>query len=239
MKPIPMSKTKQRVAVQPESISHRAKALRNNSVISRISSKSRWFALIYRIFVYVILIDLAFVFLYPFIYMITTSLKHPVDLIDFAIKWIPTSLAWENFYYGMKGLQFWTHFNNSALISVVSVIGQVLSCSFVAYGFSRIRFPGREVLFVLCMFTMIIPPQTIIVPLYMQYKTIGWLDSVMPLIVPSFLRMGLGAPCSSLSSASCSAGFRGSWRMRRGWMAAEASAYTGELFSRLHRLRSS
>ncbi|MET3547367.1 carbohydrate ABC transporter permease [Paenibacillus cellulositrophicus] len=191
MKPIPMSKTKQRVAVQPESIANRAKALRNNSVISRISSKSRWFALIYRIFVYVILIDLAFVFLYPFIYMITTSLKHPVDLIDFAIKWIPTSLAWENFYYGMKGLQFWTHFNNSALISVVSVIGQVLSCSFVAYGFSRIRFPGREVLFVLCMFTMIIPPQTIIVPLYMQYKTIGWLDSVMPLIVPSFFANGL------------------------------------------------
>ncbi|SDX06949.1 carbohydrate ABC transporter permease [Paenibacillus sp. CF384] len=192
MKSIPIPKSKQRVAaVTQTEVGSKVKAIRNHSLVSRIGSKSRWISLIYRTFVYVILIDLAFVFLYPFIYMVTTALKHPVDLMDFTIKWIPTSLAWENFYYGMKGLQFMTHFNNSALIAVLSVVGQVLSCSFVAYGFARIKFPGRELLFFLCMFTMIIPPQTIIVPLFMQYKTMGWLDSVMPLIVPSFFAGGL------------------------------------------------
>ncbi|MBO7748455.1 carbohydrate ABC transporter permease [Paenibacillus sp. MWE-103] len=194
MKSIPVAKTKTastaRVAV-PEKTRGRAAAIRNSVLVSRFGSKSRWIGFIYRLFVYLILIDLAFVFLYPFIYMVTTSLKQPADLMDFTIKWIPTSLAWENFYYGMQGLQFWTHFKSSALIAVLSVIGQVLSCSFIAYGFARIKFPGRETLFVLCMFTMIVPPQTIIVPLFMQYKTIGWIDSVLPLIIPSFLGNGL------------------------------------------------
>jgi multiple sugar transport system permease protein len=158
---------------------------------SRLGSKSRWYGLIFRIFVYVILIDLAFVFLYPFIYMITTSLKQPVDLLNFTIKWIPKSLAWENYYYGMLGLQYWFHLKNSMIISVVSVVGQVLSCSFVAYGFARIKFPGREFLFIICMFTLIIPPQTIIVPLFMQYKVMGWLDSMLPLIIPGFFANGL------------------------------------------------
>ncbi|RAP75236.1 carbohydrate ABC transporter permease [Paenibacillus montanisoli] len=192
MKSIPIPKSEQGVtAVKQAAVGSKVKAIRNHSLVSRIGSKSRWISLIYRTFVYVILIDLAFVFLYPFIYMVATSLKHPVDLMDFTIKWIPTSLAWENFYYGMKGLQFMTHFNNSALIAVLSVIGQVLSCSFIAYGFARIKFPGREFLFFMCMFTMIIPPQTLIVPLFMQYKTMGWLDSVLPLIVPSFFGNGL------------------------------------------------
>lgn len=192
MKSILIPKSKQHAAaVGREVADSKAKAIRNNALISRLASKSRWTSLIYRVFVYVILIDLAFVFLYPFIYMITTSLKQPEDLLDFAIKWIPKSLAWENFYYGMEGLQFMTHFKASAMISGLSVIGQLLSCSFIAYGFARIKFPGREVLFFLCMFTMIVPPQTIIVPLFMQYKEMGWNDSILPLVVPAFFGGGL------------------------------------------------
>ncbi|QHT63079.1 carbohydrate ABC transporter permease [Paenibacillus lycopersici] len=178
-------------AIASDKIRSKAKAIRNNTLVSKIGSKSRWIGFVYRVFVYLILIDLAFVFLYPFLYMVTTALKQPADLLDFTLKWTPVSLAWENFYYGMKGLQFWTHFRSSALIAVLSVVGQVLSCSFIAYGFARIKFPGREVLFFLCMFTMIVPPQTIIVPLFMQYKSMGWMDSVLPLIVPSFFGNGL------------------------------------------------
>ncbi|AZN42455.1 carbohydrate ABC transporter permease [Paenibacillus albus] len=192
MKSIPISKSKQRTAaIDRAKVESKVRAIRNNTLVSRFGSKSRWISLIYQIFVYVILIDLAFVFLYPFIYMVTTTLKQPEDLLDFTIKWIPQSLAWENFYYGMEGLQFMRHLKYSALISGLSVIGQVLSCSFIAYGFARIKFPGREVLFVLCMFTMIVPPQTIIVPLFMQYKTIGWTDSILPMVVPSFFGGGL------------------------------------------------
>ncbi|SEM60735.1 carbohydrate ABC transporter permease [Paenibacillus sp. OV219] len=192
MKSIPISKSKQRTAaIDRAKVESKVKAIRNNALVSRFGSKSRWISLIYHIFVYVILIDLAFVFLYPFIYMVTTALKQPEDLLDFTIKWLPKSLAWENFYYGMQGLQFMKHLKYSVLISGLSVVGQLLSCSFIAYGFARIKFPGRELLFVLCMFTMIVPPQTIIVPLFMQYKTIGWTDSILPMVVPSFFGGGL------------------------------------------------
>ncbi len=158
---------------------------------SRALSKSRWYSLIYRVFVYVLLIDLSFVFLYPFIYMVTTSLKKPVDLLNFTIKWIPTSLEWENYLYALAGLQYWDHLKNSLFLSVVSVVGQVLACSFVAYGFARIKFPGREFLFLVAMFTLLIPPQTVIIPLFMQYKTMGWMDTYLPLIIPGFFANGL------------------------------------------------
>src|SRR5262245_21862018 len=102
-------------AMAPANIRGKVAAIRNNTLVSRIGSKSRWVGFIYKLFVYLILIDLAFVFLYPFLYMVTTSLKQPADLLDFTLKWTPVSMAWENFYYGMKGLQFWTHFRSSAL----------------------------------------------------------------------------------------------------------------------------
>jgi multiple sugar transport system permease protein len=158
---------------------------------SRTLSKSRWYSVIYRIFVYFLLIDLAFVFLYPFIYMITTSLKEPVDLLNFTIKWIPKSMSVENYYYAISGLKYGLHLRNSLFLSVVSVLGQVLACSFVAYGFARLKFPGREFLFYLAMFTLIIPPQTLIVPLFIQYKEMGWIDTYLPLTVPGFFANGL------------------------------------------------
>lgn len=158
---------------------------------SRLTSRSRWFGIVYRIFVYCLLIDLSFVFLYPFIYMITTSLKTPPDLLNFTIKWIPTSMAWQNYAYGIVGLKYWEHFYNSAVSSLFSVLGQVLACSFVAYGFARIKFPGREALFMLAMFTLLVPPQTVIIPLFIQYKAMGWMDTFAPIIVPAFFAGGL------------------------------------------------
>ncbi|KIL39956.1 hypothetical protein SD70_17095 [Gordoniibacillus kamchatkensis] len=159
--------------------------------LSRLTSRSRWFGFLYRIFVYFLLIDLSFVFLYPFIYMVTTSLKTPPDLLDFTIKWIPTSMAWQNYAYGIVGLKYGEHFWNSAQTSAFSVIGQVLACSFVAYGFARIKFPGRETLFMLAMFTLLVPPQTVIIPLFIQYKAMGWMDTFAPIVVPSFFAGGL------------------------------------------------
>jgi multiple sugar transport system permease protein len=159
--------------------------------VSRLTSRSRWFGIVYRIFVYCLLIDLSFVFLYPFIYMITTSLKTPPDLLNFTIKWIPISMAWQNYAYGIIGLKYWDHFVNSAATSLLSVVGQVLACSFVAYGFARIKFPGRETLFMLAMFTLLVPPQTVIIPLFIQYKAMGWMDTFMPIVVPAFFANGL------------------------------------------------
>src|SRR5439155_25841025 len=69
--------------------------------------------------------------------------------------------------------------------------GQVLSCSFLAYGLAPLRFPGREPLFLLVLFTFLIPPQTIIIPLFILYRHLGWIDTFYPFIVPSFLGHGL------------------------------------------------
>lgn len=154
-------------------------------------SKSRWGRLIFKLAVYVLLVDMSFVFLYPFIYMITTSLKTPVDLLDMSIRWIPRSMEVKNYAIAYKLLSYPLYLKNSAILSIVPMAGQVISCSFVGYGFARFKFPGREVLFMLAMFTLIIPPQSLIIPLFIQYKALGWMDTYLPIIIPSFLGAGL------------------------------------------------
>ena len=147
-----------------------------------------WFGLA---LTYLVLIDVAFVFLFPVFYMISTSLKSAQDLADATVYWIPRSPAWENYLLGFRALDFLPALRNSLASTVPAAFGQVLSCSFIAYGLARMRFPGREPLFLLVLFTFLIPPQTIIIPLFILYRHLGWIDTFYPFIVPSFLGHGL------------------------------------------------
>ncbi len=88
--------------------------------------------------------------------------------------------------YGSKSIGFFTYLKNSFLISILAVIGQILSASLAAYGFSRLNFKGRDLLFVLLLATLMIPAQVTLVPLFSIYKSIGWLNTFLPLIVPHF-----------------------------------------------------
>lgn len=146
---------------------------------------------IFKLFVYLLLINLAFVFLYPFMYMIVTAFKSNVDLNDITVNWIPKTIKFENFILAKELIKYNVYVWNSLFITAFATLGHILACSFIGYGFARYNFPFKNILFFLVIISFIVPVQTIIVPLYMSYKNFGWLDTYLPLIVPTFFGFGL------------------------------------------------
>lgn len=167
---------------RPSRLEARMQTLRNGSF---------WIHGIGRLFLYLCLCCIAYVFLFPFLFMIVTALKSPEDLVDITIQWIPSGLYWQNFAIAWKELVYPRYFFNSLVVTVLSTVGHVVSCSLVAYGFARYRSRLLDVLFLVVIFTMIVPIQVIIVPLFMMYSNFGWLNSYFPMIVPTFFGFGL------------------------------------------------
>lgn len=147
--------------------------------------------LFYRTAMYILLFDLCLVFLFPFLYMMIVSLKTPDELGNITIKWIPRSFHIHNYVIAFNALRYPKGLLNSIFVTVTSTIGHIVFCSCIAYGFARFKFPFRNKLFMLLVLTMIIPVQTIIVPLYMQYSTYKFINTYLPLIVPTFFGFGL------------------------------------------------
>jgi multiple sugar transport system permease protein len=123
--------------------------------------------------------------------MFSTSLKTVADLADLTVLWIPRTIFWRNYELAISGMLYWQAARNSIIISLGSGILQTVACSFVAYGFARIPFPGRDVLFLLVLFTFLVPPQTIIVPLFILYRNLGFMDTYFPFLMPSLFGHGL------------------------------------------------
>ncbi len=160
-----------------------------------MTSSSRISALLVRLFTYVFLIAMAFIFLFPFLYMIITSLKTNSDLYDLTVNWIPRTLQWENYVVAVKSLKIdlkpGGYMWNSVILTVFPTIGHIISCSLIGYGFARFEFPGKKFLFFIVILAFIVPTQTIIVPLYILFSNLGWLNSFLPMIVPTFFGYGL------------------------------------------------
>jgi multiple sugar transport system permease protein len=144
-----------------------------------------------KVIVYALLIDVAFVFLYPLIYMAITAIKSPTDLVDPTVTWVPKSLYWDNIATAMRGLHFQQALINSLFYSVGAAVLQVISCSLTGYAFARIKMPFRETLFFLVIFGILVPPQVLMIPLFKLFKSLGWLSTSLPILVPSALGMGL------------------------------------------------
>jgi multiple sugar transport system permease protein len=115
------------------------------------------------------------------------NVKHK-PIRDFSPRWAnyKETMKGPEATFGEKSTGFAVFMRNSLFISIFAVIGQIFSSSFVAYGFSRIEFKGREFLFVLVLATMMIPMQVTLIPLFAIYKSLGWIDTFLPLIVPHF-----------------------------------------------------
>ena len=150
----------------------------------------RWHIL-YRAAVYLLLFNVAYVFVFPFLYMIVTSFKSATDLADVTINWIPSRIEWGNYGLAFTTLGYWSHLKNSVIISVIAVFGHLLSGSFIGYGFARYEFPGRKFWFTLVIIGLIIPAQTLIIPSYIMYSTIGVITTFLPVLVPTFFGFGL------------------------------------------------
>lgn len=140
-----------------------------------------------RVVVYVLLIWLSIIFVVPFVWLVSTSLKPDSQILTFPPIWIPNPIQWKNYSEGLTSIPFALYLGNTLFICVANVIGTVLSSSLVAYGLSRIPWRGRETLFYCIIGTMLLPPQVTMVPVFSIFKSLGWLDTYLPLIVPHFL----------------------------------------------------
>lgn len=125
-------------------------------------------------------------FLLPFAFALSTALKPATQLFSIPVQWFSPPYAWSNFTEGWTIRPFSLFLKNTLIITVLATAGNVLSSSVVAYGFARLHFPGRDILFILLLSTMMLPSQVTIIPLFLLYNTIGWLDTFLPLIVPTF-----------------------------------------------------
>lgn len=140
---------------------------------------------------YLVLADIAFMYLTPFLYMVSTMFKTTADLLDPTVKWIPTAFQWDNLKLAWQGLKFPEALKNSLFIAGLSAVGQVIFCSVAGYAFARLKFPGKNILFALLVFSFLIPPQTLIIPLYVLFKNLGLLGTHWGVILPAMLGHGI------------------------------------------------
>jgi multiple sugar transport system permease protein len=136
---------------------------------------------------YLVLAALSFLILLPFVWMLISSLKTNQQLFTIPIKWWVWPLHFDNYSRALSLIPFWSQLGNTVFLSVSTVIGTVLSCSFVAYGLARVDWPGRRPLFGLLLVTMLLPGIVTLVPTYIIFRDLGWVNTYLPLIVPTFL----------------------------------------------------
>ncbi|CAN0381815.1 unnamed protein product, partial [Phaeothamnion confervicola] len=137
--------------------------------------------------IYVILIAGACITVIPLLWTISTSLKTAAQLNDVPPTWIPNPVQWSNYTEAFQLLPFGRYFLNTLVLVTAAEIGALITCSFVAYGFARLEFPGREPLFMLLISTMLMPYIVRLVPLFVFYGEIGWLGTFLPLAIPDLL----------------------------------------------------
>lgn len=140
---------------------------------------------------YFVLCSLSFVFIYPLLYMLSKSLMQTWDVADATVRWIPTKFSLYNYGVAFAEMKYWQGFLNSVVTSFGSAALQIVSCSLIGYGFARYRFPGYGLWLGLLVFTFLVPPQTIVVPLYMFFSDLGWINTHLPFVVPSAFGHGL------------------------------------------------
>lgn len=146
----------------------------------------RWMRRLQNVLIYAILLLGAFVLMVPFFWMITTSLKTLDEVQTWPIKWIPSIPMFSNYIDVFSQIPFARFLSNSVILSVGGIVGSVISSSISGFGFARLRFPGRNVLFFVMLTTLMLPAWVVIIPHFMMFNAVGWLDTFLPIIVPSF-----------------------------------------------------
>jgi multiple sugar transport system permease protein len=139
------------------------------------------------ILVFLTLLFLAVVFIgIPVGWVLLTSFKDAKQLFAWPPIIFPDQFHWENYTNVIEKIPFLRFAANTLFIAVMSIIGRILSCSLVAFTFARLRFPGRDFLFMLLLSTMMIPHQVTLIPTFALFQKLGWVGTYLPLIVPSF-----------------------------------------------------
>jgi ABC-type glycerol-3-phosphate transport system permease component len=142
--------------------------------------------IVHQVVVYALLLGLSLVFILPFMWMVSTSLKQSQDVFTYPPSFFPNSFEWRNYPGGWNLLPFNTFLLNSLIVTFANVVGNLLSCSLVAFGFARLRARGRNLLFLLLLATLMIPREVTIVPRFLLFSQLGLVNTLWPLILPAW-----------------------------------------------------
>ncbi|MDB5053841.1 MAG: Sugar transporter ATP-binding protein [Bacilli bacterium] len=154
---------------------------KDSAIVKVRRSKSKFNGL-----VFLLLVVLAVIMVVPSINMFSTALKSQADILKFPPRIIPRQIEWSNFSALFKQYEYLLWYKNSLFIAVISVCGTVLSSSIVAFGFARYNAKGKKLLFTFMLGTMMLPFPVLMIPQFILFKNLGWVDSILPITVPTF-----------------------------------------------------
>lgn len=139
---------------------------------------------------YAMLIPLALIFVTPLVWLASTALKPDAQMAKWPPIWIPNPPEWYNFVKVFTEGRFGLYLKNTLTIATLATLGSVLSASMAAFGFCRLRFPGRNFLFGVLLATMMLPGIVTLIPTFILFRILGWLNSYKPLIIPAYFGGG-------------------------------------------------
>lgn len=135
---------------------------------------------------YSVLMVLAALFMIPLYWMFSTAVKTPQQTFAIPPEWIPAPAQWSNFGEVFREVPFGRFYLNTLFLAGANIVGHLVSVTLVAYGFARLRFPGRNFLFLVMLSTLMIPYQVTLVPRFVMFAKLGLINSYWPLILPAF-----------------------------------------------------
>ncbi|MEM7032455.1 MAG: carbohydrate ABC transporter permease [Chloroflexota bacterium] len=148
--------------------------------------RSRRNRILAELFQQAVLIIFGIAFMLPFAWMVSSSLKTDGEIFRLPVTLIPDQLQFSNYVEAVQAIDFFNYLGNSFEYALWGTVGAVVSNVFIAYGFARVRWPGRDIVFIVVISTMMLPFQVRMIPLYVFFAKLGWLNSLLPLIVPIF-----------------------------------------------------
>ncbi len=143
-----------------------------------------------RTILYLVAIACSILFMIPFAWTVFSSLKSPSELYVFPPQWLPATPRFENYQEVFTVAPFARWLWNSVVVAVLGTLGSVISAALVGYSFARFRYPGRDAIFLVTLSTMMLPVEVTLIPLYLLFNKIGWLNTYLPLIVPAWFGGG-------------------------------------------------
>lgn len=147
-----------------------------------------------KVLVYSIASFLVVLFLMPVLWAVLSSLKTAEQFMEYPPRFFPSPYVWSNYIRVWELTPLAIYFRNSLFIAVPVLLGRLTVSSLVAYGFARFRFKGRNFLFIIMLSTMMLPQVVTMVPQFLIFKSMGLINSILPLVIPAFFGVGLGGP---------------------------------------------
>jgi multiple sugar transport system permease protein len=137
-------------------------------------------------FQYIVLIIVSIFFIFPFAWLVDTSLKTDAQIFTYPPQWIPKPVMFSNYSNALKAIPFMHYVGNTVKVVIFAVLGNLISAPAIGYAFSKLHWRGRDKVFILVLATMMLPFQVTMIPLYSMYVKLGWVNSYLPLVVPDF-----------------------------------------------------